>query len=241
MHAASDMDARWVFKLPVNHVNYTLEGAEGHYTQALAIAHYQGWPRWVVGGMAPFASVSQEGQGHPERNSGLGNPLVFAEYKVLSSPVETLALGSQFEIPWGDDEHGIAAEHAEWVPYISARRGDFYGRVGFRYALTSGHGHDAPAPGHSVLVVNPHEDKEFLYRVGWWGENPAWAVVPEAFLDGQHALDGEENKGKGYLTGGLGLSRDFAEGWSVGLTSEMPLVKPKRLDQRLGVRVEARF
>jgi hypothetical protein len=220
------------FSLTVHHTAYDLGGFKGHYEEARPRWQYRSGLGTTVGAFVPVIANSPD-IGHSK--TGLGNPVVFGEV-AWPAAAGRLAAGSQFEIPWGRDDHGLAAEHAEWLPYVSLHRPALgaaaFVQTGLRLSLSESHGH-APAGGHShgPLAVNPHEDEEFVYRFGLSGERSRAPRGWEAFFDGQHAFDSDT----GFLTAGGALRWRPSAKWDLHIFAEAPLTEPSRFEHRFGV------
>lgn len=216
---------RWMASDSFHYTDFNLGGISGHYTQIIPHLHYTGLPRWTLGGFVPLVTLSAAGESH----RGMANPVLLAEYQLSRGPAGSLSAGSQVELAVGDDEHGIASEHSEWVPYLSGTRKSgpitWAGSAGFRWSLSESHSHGAA--GHMPLVVNPHEDKELLYRLA---AGPVLGrTTPRLFIDGQHVVKGE-TKGTGFLTGGLSVNYSLSKKYSLGALWEVPLSSPRRFD-----------
>jgi hypothetical protein len=219
--------------LTVQHVAYDLEGFKGHYESASPRWQYRSGRDWVAGGLVSVI-VNSPDVGHSK--TGLGNPVLFGELG-LPGGATRFAIGSQLEVPLGDDDHGLAADHFEWLPYVDLRRprraATVYGQAGFRLALTN-EDEDAHAAGghaHGPLVVNPHEDSEFVYRLGVAGERERAPRGWELFVDGQHGFD----SGTGFLAAGGGLRWTPHRRWDLHLTAELPVTEPHRFERRFGL------
>lgn len=224
----------WRAEVKAFRVAYDLDGFSGSYLQTAVTVGREG-RSWRLGGTASLVSNSPDAGHH---KTGLGNPVLKVEH--VRGP---WAAGLLAEIPWGDDANGLAGDHAAAVPYAAWRpsrgawRADL--RAGYSHSLTEGHGAHAAAGGHShVLVVNPHADREIVYRSAVM--NHRERVSAEAFLDGHHALKGESD-GKGFLTAGLAIDALFGKGFSAGIWGEVPLTRPRRMESRVGLRAGKTF
>lgn len=220
----------------LRYVDFDVHGVSGHYTQIEPRIEFRGWPCWTLGG---FGSIVALDDGH-ENHTGLGNPVLFGEYSAAEWNKDRLSFGAQLELALGDDEHGIAAEHEEIVPYASYVKAVqsilWRGSVGYRYALSSDDGHGG---GHTPLLVNPHEDKEFLYRLSFEASR-ASGIYPGLFLDGVHALDGED-KGTGFLTVGGTVRRAISETVALRGLVEAPVTSPHRFEWKIGFHLAGNF
>jgi hypothetical protein len=225
---AEDRTPGWSAEVDARQAAFGFEGLRGQYTQVL--------PRlnWTVGrgrlsGAVPLIRVDARGD---SAETGLGNPVLQGD--LWSGP---WTFSAQLELPLGDDDKGIAADHTGLLPFVAyafQRNGWFFTpRFGYRHSFGGEeHGHGM---GHHVpLVVNPHADKEIVYQLA--ASRKAWT----AYLDGQHALKGEE-KGTGYAAAGMALKKALRAGPAVRLWTEWPLTTPRRFEWKVGAAVEGRF
>jgi hypothetical protein len=217
----------WEAEASVRSARFDWEGRSGSYLQTQVRGLRRG-PLWSSGALLSLVSLDEGGR----RNTGLGSPLLFIERRLSSSFVS----GLQAELPGGNHRMGVASEHAELLPYLSYHRmpEPFYhsALLGFRFSTDTGHAH-APAAGRPLLV-NPHDDKEVLYRLalGWRLEGSS--VKNEFFLDGAHALSSTA-PGPGFVAAGVSLL--FPAGGSDGFrfTAEQAVTRPRRFENRLGL------
>ncbi|MBK7207894.1 MAG: hypothetical protein IPH91_06400 [Elusimicrobia bacterium] len=209
-------------------VGFAWDGLRGNYTQLLPRLQWTG-ARGRVAGVVPVVRADARGA---SAETGLGNPTLHAD--VWSGP---WTLSVQLELPLGDDDKGLAADHTGVLPFVAytARGGGWTltPRFGYRHSLDSeGHGH---VLGHHVpLLVNPHADDEFVYQLA------ASRAAVTAYIDGQHALKGEE-KGSGYSAAGMAYKRPLRAGPALRLWTEWPLTAPRRFEWKVGAGVEGRF
>jgi|GEM_PF-4242762 len=221
---------RHIVDQTIGYITFDINHHNGNYLQYEPRYEFRGINRVVVGG---FASLIALDDGH-DSHSGLGNPVLFGEVVVKNSTDDQLSFGSQLELALGDDENGLAAEHMEIVPYLSYSNSagsiDWMGSTGYRHSLESGDRHESAI--HSELFVNPHADKEYLYRLHARFPKIRGSMSPDFVLDGQHALDGEDD-GKGFLSIGAGLSFSAGTGWTFSPKVEIPVTTPRRFDSKL--------
>lgn len=223
----------WRLSLQVRHAGFDVAGVSGHFTQATPRAEYRA-ARWWAGAGLPVTRL----EAMDETRTALSNPILFAEGRPEWRRDWKPAFGLQIELPFGDHEHGIASEHAEFVPYASLVRSFGHpfllATAGFRAAV-GGHEHDAMHP----LLVNPHEDKEFLYRLGGgshWRHN---ALMVQGYLDGQRVLSDEEGE-KGFLSAGLQAVGRLSDDFDMTGTVEVPVTTPSRVEWLLSLGVTYR-
>ncbi|MGQ0643866.1 MAG: hypothetical protein ACT4O3_00015 [Elusimicrobiota bacterium] len=227
----------WRWDASASQTSFERRGVSGHYSSVTPRVEYRARHGWASGAYWPVIFLD-DGK---HRKTGMGNPVLYGERRALPF----LRWGTQLELPLGDDKHGIAAEHGELLPYAGADAAagswNFSTRTGYRFSLSnSGRGHGSGDHDHGVLLVNPHEDREFVYRTG---AERFWA--PKDFrtgfyLDGQHALDGDSD-GTGFLTGAFEVSLPFHRRLAWTLFLERPLTRPERFSWRTGAGAAARF
>ncbi len=226
----------WSGEAVLRHATFHWEGISGDYTLLIPRVEHRGWRGWILGGYWPVAALDD---GHHNR-TGLGNLVLYGQ----AQPKGDFFWGGQLELPVGDDKHGIAAEHGEILPYValmrSAGRWMASGRVGYRYALSGGHGHGSGGHSHGVLLVNPHEDRELVYHAmisrAWMSDRLSTAF----FLDGQHAVRGD-TKGTGFLTAGTEIRFALSPRWDLTASFEEPVTRPERVGWRAGTGLALKF
>ena len=220
----------------VRTTSFDLDGQSGHYWQYEPRYEYWGVPKLIVGGFGSYITLEEGGETH----SGFGNPVLFGQYSIYARPDMDVSFGSQLELPFGDDEHGLAAEHTELVPYAiiqnSLRTMHWMGALGARFALNSDDDHE----GHHELFVNPHEDKELLVRAHIRFQEIVSHLIPEFFVDGQHALEGEDD-GISFFSLGLGAQFLLSPNVSISPKLEWPVTSPRRFEDRFGLNIRCDF
>jgi hypothetical protein len=188
--------------------------------------------------------------------SGLGNPLLIAQYARPFSPAWTAQAGVQWELPFGDTDHGLAGDHAMLLPWVGARHElgaswHLSGMLGFSYAIEEpitedeagvaplakaahngvDHGSGEAAP----LFVNPHGDREAQWRLGV-GRALARRWMLEAFALGQADLTGSN----AVFYTRAGASAEWMATSSVGLQfiADAPVTAARRSEAALGADVK---
>lgn len=223
-----DRTPGWSADVDGRQVSFGFEGLRGQYTQVLPRLSWAA-SRGRFGGAVPVIHVDASGAA---AQTGLGNPVLTGD--LWSGP---WTFSAQVELPLGDDDKGMAADHTGILPFVAytiQKNGwSLTPRLGYRHSFGGEeHGHGM---GHHVpLVVNPHADKEFVYQ--WAASRDAWT----AYLDGQHALKGEE-KGIGFAAAGLAYKKALRAGPSVRVWGEAPLTAPRRFEWKIGAGIEGRF
>lgn len=211
---------------------------------------YTGTASWearlaTFGVSAAFVTVETS----DEIARGARNPLLFAEASVLRTARHDLLLGTQWEIPWGDED--VADRHQELVVYgryrvRSLRSLDL--RAGFRTAISSDDHFEAEraqaAPstisfhaGHTKTLasyVNPHADRELVWRAAAVAFGPI-----HAHAQGERVLEGE-SEGLHFITAGASVDVPIAGSWLLIPSASGPVTRAKRYDWTLGVEVSVR-
>lgn len=226
----------------VKQVHFNLEGTSGSYTGFMPDVAYILHDRWTFGVNLPIIFLDVDG--HVE--TGISNPMGFAEFRFQPGPGQRMGFGMQLELPLGNDEKGMAGNHFMAVPYLSWAKAmhPFFigGSAGGSFGISGGHSHgegDAAShhgSGSSTLYVNPHENMELLYRIA--GGTNLWnkRVNPEISLNGQHVLTDVNTQGNSdnYLSLGLAAPMLFGR-ITVSPNFEMPLADAKRFDWGAGM------
>lgn len=215
---------------------------------------------WQAGVLAPLVTLHFL----EDTRTGAGNPVFFGQLRVSARPTHDLYVGMQGEAPWGDTEHGLADDHAMLVPYarseLRTRPLTLATSLGYRFtvfeseassagalapdlaasvastsriAFHAGHSHAAPT------LVDPHEDRELLWRALVTTARPFLRVTPALSLDGQHVVRGTEDE-RTFLQGGLGLRVAASRMMSIETQAAFPLTSAKRFDWRLSGAVRLR-
>lgn len=175
---------------------------------------------------------------------GLGNPMVLAEYRAAWNPV-ALALGSQFELPLGDHESGLAGDHFLALPYATVRLNQgsrlFYsGTLGMSNVIGS---HDEAAPTAPVMpvFVNPHGDRELVYRVmaGIASKRYPNHGSLETYWQGQIVLS-HDDEGAQYGQAGIRGTYPVTSILGVNGFTEFHGTNPSRYDWRVGLGFDLR-
>ncbi len=226
--------------LALHQVEFSLEN-NGYYSEAIPRLEYLGLQQWVFGASIPVVRLHIM----DENKIGTGNPLLSISREQHLSSQNIIVLGSQLELPFGDEEDGIGTDHWMLVPFINYL---YQGHIlessiglGFRSVIFA-HEHESnmmamPMETLSPLYVQPHEDHEFLYRLAMGKSLPALSLRPELQFNGQYAFGKLE--GQGRMHQNLGLAVDyFSKNLSVTQSLEIALGKNTRFDWDLGVEIK---
>ncbi len=231
---------------------FTVGDTEGHYVESLLRAEYRRFEHWVFAASLPIVHLMVD----DDNRTGLGNGVILTEWQFPLAASLSASLGAQVELPIGDFDAGIASDHVEALPYgrITMARGRIRAGadLGFRFAVASDEEEaedsleypligflrpHTPADGDgNVLYVNPHEERELLYRamVGYTFMDDV--LAPAAFVHGQRVLSGDSET-KTYVNGGFQLRCRLNQQLELMLLGEVPLTSPGRIDWRTGMGV----
>ncbi|MDQ3003282.1 MAG: hypothetical protein M3Y08_18735, partial [Fibrobacterota bacterium] len=228
---------------------FHLGGNSGIYTDFMPEVLFKLKDRWVFGVNLPI--ILLDVGGHAE--TGISNPMAFAEFRFEPGFGQRMGLGFQLEVPLGNDEKGMAGNHFMAIPYLSLSKSlsPFFvgGSVGGSFGLSEEHGHDAPnstahhASGSpKTLFVNPHEKMEILYRIA--GGTNLWnrKINPELSLNGQHVLTGDNTYGNAddYVT--FGVTAPMLLGrFTLSPHFELPMTSARRMEWSAGLTGRTRF
>lgn len=233
-------------------VAFDIAGNEGAYlvTAPRFFARAKGF---ALGTEIPFTRLENGG----EVSFGLSNPLVMAQYARRLSHAWSGETGLQVELPFGDQEHGLAGDHVMLLPWIGLRRDwdAWYvsGMLGYSHALEA-HEH-APAAaaaearvglaksmheGHehegveSPVLVNPHADREAQARaaVGWIQGRG----TTEAYAFGQ--VDATDSGPTTYLRAGASYAWALGRFTALNVSVDAPLTAARRNELEIGAGVK---
>jgi hypothetical protein len=242
------------------HVTFDLVGVTGRFIALYPRAELFG-SRWSVGALLPVVDLRAE---HFEDERGFGNPRVYGQAMVARSP--GLSVGLEVDVPLGSDGiAGDHTELIPFVSIEeSGTMWGAFASLGYRASLEGNHDHspsqDASArplrdpghdPGHddgsahddsvhpleSVHPVDPHSDRELLYRVGVTRNVRASSI--HAHLEGQTLLQDVPGP-KQFAAVGLEVEMPaFGLLWAPGV--ELPLGSNRRFDSAIHLGVRALF
>ena len=206
---------------------------------------------WRVGAVAPIVTLRFLEQ----TQTGFGNPLFILQGRVVTRPAYKLDAGLQIEAPWGDTEDGLADDHTMLVPYVNAEWPtylvDVDVSVGYRFVvLESGEASQASSAashfgrtvqfhsGHyhgvAETVIDPHTDREVLWRAEVSSARPLWRVTPSLLLDAQHVV-GDEPGEDFFLNGGVELRVRVSNSIAIEGMGFWPMTTASRYDRRVAL------
>jgi len=191
-----------------------------------------------------------------DETSGLGNPLLTAQYARRLSHDFSAEAGLQLELPFGDHDHGLADDHYMLLPWVGARYewGTAWyasGMMGFSQAVggeddaadttasariagstlaKAAHAdHGAAA---EPLLVNPHGDREVQWRAAL-GYRPRARWIVEGF--GLGTVDISESTPEYYVRAGVSSEWSLTEALGLQVIADAPVTSARRSDATIGV------
>jgi len=218
---------------------FDISHVSGYYSQVTPRLEFRNSGRLLIGSDFPVTALHRDDQS--ANTFGLGNPVGFGQYRVLSSNGNEASIGLQIEVPLGSHEDGLASDHFEFLPHLTyAHAAGWIGvstDIGVRHSLGSTDHHDDE---ESPLFVDPHADSELLYRLGLLFYHPVIGVTPSVYIDGQRRLGGEAEYD---WTAAMG----FVVGWTIADSYvlapaiEFPVTDVKRMNWTFRLSAEARM
>jgi hypothetical protein len=235
------------------HTEFDLEGVQGNYSSYVSRLELTR-NGWILGATATIVTLRRSGETH----TGAGNPLLFAQRRVLTRSEHRLHVGLQYEVPWGETRDGIASDHHELLPYarwaLSAGRAGAELTLGYRFSIGESGGGATGSPslapiargsgialhaGHdhatAVDYVDPHAEREVVWRAAVTG--PGTRLAPALGVEGRHVVSAGEDLL--LLTADLRVSVPLARRFSVEAMGTVPLTDARRYDwnTELGLRL----
>ena len=227
----------WRLSEEVRFTTFSFQGAEGHYVESIARAEYHPSQGLQVGALLPVVALFSDGRD----SHGLGNAVGYAELGRPIAGSTGVRIGAQLEAPTGTGE-GLAADHVELLSYvgltIESHRVRFRSELGLRLSLGDSHGHDEDDQVGTALLVNPHEDREFVYQAIADVEATK-RLRSGLLLRGQQVWGNAEHRS--FLTAGGQLTWSPTERIALTTNIELPVIRPARFDIRTSVQISAGF
>ena len=211
----------------VQHTAFELNGNSGRFTEIFLASEYRGIPRWTLGGNIPLIQLDIEGDSH----FGVGNSVVYGEWRLEASTFASTAFGTQIELPWGS-AHGMADNHWVLLPYVSSHIpvGDLFLMVNLGYAQSVGlHSHGDESD-EDLVYVNPHESSEVVGRLAFGAPFFEERLQAMATLATQQALVGEGERS--FVQSGFRMQFRFNDALAIRLMGEAPITEAKRFENR---------
>lgn len=252
---------------------FTLGEIHGDYTRWSARLELELGARTLA--TADMSLVALHRSDRPQTISGAGNPVVGLSHSRDLWNGGQLSLGLQTELPAGTRGQGLAGDHLEVMPHLGlshlGRNAAIHVDTGIRVSL--GGGDDLPPPtldhlGHATaptarpagsalhsrhparaeevpLLVDPHAEREWVYRLGVSVYRRDRTLSAAAFLDGTHILEHSHREdiislAHKELVSGVEVGYEWS-GIYIAPSIAVPLHQNGRFDTRLRLRTETRF
>ena len=194
---------------------------------------------WVFGGTLPVVLLTVEG----DTRGGLGNSIVYGEWRASVSTDKSIGFGLQVELPWGASG-GVADAHWVLLPYVNAHlpvwRLFFMANLGYAQSVGGlahdhgAHDHGSSHIGEEFVFVNPHESGEFVYRLSIGLPLYQQRIQPMLMVNGQQVLVDTTGEKTFVQLGArvLGQVTDVVSVYSMG---ELPISKARRFTGRASI------
>ncbi len=231
-------------------VAYDIAGHEGSYVVTAPRLFVRRWGV-TLGGEFPLTRLRNGN----ETTIGFSNPILMTQYARRLSSTWSGEAGLQIELPFGNQDDGLAGDHTMLLPWIGARKdlgASWYmgGMLGVSQALGeyrsgtatalakaakvakvahAGHDHGDGTP--SPVLVNPHADREIQWRaVAGWTRGRS---TLEGFSLAQHDISGEPGPGF-YLRAGASWERAFGRMSALQFIADFPVTHARRNEMEIG-------
>lgn len=235
-------------------VAFDIDGNEGSYviTAPRVFARHAGF---TLGAEAPLTRLHNRS----ETATGFSNPVLMAQYARRLSTTWSGEIGLQVELPYGDQDKGLAGDHVMLLPWIGARKdlgtswyaagmlgvsrafGGHHGETGAplakaaEVAKVTHEGHEHEDGSTTPVLVNPHADREIQWRAatGW----TRGRSTLEGFTLAQHDITGEESaSGSGfYLRTGASWEWALGRVSALQLIADVPVTAARRNEVEIGL------
>lgn len=249
----------WLVASEVEAVGFDVAGTQGAYQRIYTRIDYVGLRHFDLGVAVPWAHV--DANGTPAKAQGFGNPVFQGRYTRSAWLGGFVSASLQLELPLGSDP-AIAADHGELLPQVGlVHEGQLFGafaRFGTRWSLGE-HTTETPSPGDAhkqvsggarvshatpethveTQWVDPHAEREVLYRAGLSMRRMRSRWTHALYLDGLHVVRGAlPGEARDQWT--LGVQTGYQWSWKafVHPTFEMPLTQNARRDWRLSLTIQ---
>jgi hypothetical protein len=214
---------------------FDILGIQGTHSDVILGGAYRGVRRLQLGGNLSLVSLAIQKRRQPV---GLSNPVVFGEWQAASWGVVSVGMGLQVEIPVGFGSEFVADSHTLVLPYgtIHVDTSPVFVHLQLGYAQVV-EGASSGGRGHShssLVVVDPHEQGELVYRTAIGFKFANTGVVPLFTVNGQQVVIGEAPSHFLYVGGRVGAR--VASRLSLNGSAEVP-VSAGRYAGRGGVRI----
>jgi len=210
--------------------SFDIDQTKGHYHQIFVSGEYRGLKSIAIGFNVPLTRLTT-----PEESlSGLGNSVLYGEWRHVFSDKIAASFGTQIELPLGTDPL-LADGHAVVMPYgtIHLTLGSFYwmGNLGFAKTIDS-HDHDH-SNDKTPVYVNPHDNEEMVYRLGIGAPFSSKRVQPLILIEGQQVLG--HGHDRTLVQGGGRIQAHLNGSLSVHASFLVPVTTARRWENRFQV------
>jgi hypothetical protein len=247
----SKMPARLGVAVAARHTEFDWLSTRGDHTRYNLRLDYRARDRVWLRGAVSRATVHVP----DKQRSGFTNPLLVTQFALLQRERSLAAVGVQWEVPI---DSPVAADHHEFLAYSlfdwMPEGTGIEVAAGYRFSADGDDDeHDAqpaaaPSTPRSTIAlhanhdgpdyaafVNPHEEREIMWRTGTARPLP-WRWLPlTAAVEGQHPVDGGA-----FVTGELGALVDVGRGYRLAPSISGPLSSDRRYDWFLALEVRRR-
>ena len=230
----------WLLESDLEAAAFDLDGTAGHYQRLTTRFEYFGLRHLDLGVSVLWASVDRRGT--PSDVRSLGNPVLHARHARAPWTGGRVSAGLQLELPWGG-ARAVAADHTELLPQVGiAHEGELFGafaRLGLRWSVGGHANADVGDHDHArddLQLVDPHAERELLYRIGWSMHAVRSPWTHAIYVDGLRVLHGAL-PGDRLDQFTLGLQTGYKLSWKTFVHPgfELPLSQPARRDWRLSL------
>ena len=250
LHTSGARPVSWLLATAFDATAFDLDGISGHYARVTTRAQYVRLQSLAVGAEVAVIQLHRNDLERP--TSGLGNPLLFGLCPLPAWRGGSVELGLQLGLPLGDAADGLASDHWEVLPHVGVahegRRLDVLADGGVRVALGGGHEDCAtptatdapPLSSDTPLFVDPHAEKELLYRFGANLHDPYSTRNIALYVDAQHVL-GNDSAISSQVALGLEAGLQLGPRYRLHPGLEVPITASKREDWSLRLEVRGFF
>ena len=240
IYSQGSQAADWHLRATALQVEYPVGSGSNSYSALQTRVEYRGIDRTSLGLMVPALMVNNAGH----RKVGLGNPVIFAEYRLVEENQLIVSMGSQLALPVGSTHSGIASHHFEVLPYLGAiyNTGSWYafGNAGYLQSF-GGHHDDAGAVSSINLNATQHSESEVVYRAGAGYLVSAINTRVEIFTIGQAVIEDDTNSDRYFQTAGAGFRIALGQRYELYPTFSVPLTAAKRVNYSASLGFMARI
>jgi hypothetical protein len=239
-------------KAEARFTTFQTKGISGSYTEWFLSSEYRGLKHWVFGAQIPLVLLRADRETH----FGLGNSIVYGEWRAFWNQKGSFGIGLQAELPWGSG-HGMSDDHWVLLPNVNVHipfwRLFVMANVGYSQSVNghdhSSHGESEETDGvhdHSVqdsapefVFVGIHAQGELVYRLTLGLPLFDSRFQPMLTVNGQQVVVGEGEKT--FVQAGVSLIGRVNDIWAIQWGGEVPISTAKRYNGRMNLAVTADF